>query len=67
MLDHQINGYLAKPFDTTDLAYGIKWILEDNIRWKQLNQNARKKVIKEFNIIKVAKRYIDLYKDVIKN
>ncbi len=67
IVDHQINGYLAEPFDTTDLAYGIKWVLEDSIRWKQLNQNAREKVIKEFDIIKVAKRYIDLYKDVIKN
>jgi hypothetical protein len=23
MLDHEINGYLAKPFDTSDLAAGI--------------------------------------------
>jgi len=67
IVNHQINGYLAKPFDTTDLAYGIKWVLEDSIRWKQLSRNAREKVIKEFDIIKVAKRYTDLYKDVIKN
>ncbi|MHC2995802.1 MAG: glycosyltransferase family 4 protein [Candidatus Atribacteria bacterium] len=67
MIDHQTNGYLAKPFDTGDLAYGIKWVLEDNIRRKLLSQNARKKVVNEFDIVKVAKRYIDLYKDVIKN
>ena len=65
MVDHKKNGYLVKPFDTEDLAYGIKWVLEDNIRWKQLSQNARKKVVQEFDIVKVAKKYEDLYKDVL--
>ena len=27
MLDHGINSYLAKPFDTRDFAAGIKWVL----------------------------------------
>ncbi len=67
IVDHQKNGYLAKSFDTADLAYGIKWVLEDDIRRKKLSRNAREKVIKEFDTIKVAKRYMDLYKDVIKN
>jgi glycosyltransferase involved in cell wall biosynthesis len=67
IVDHQKNGYLAKPFDTADLAYGIKWVLEDDIRRKQLSQNAREKVVQEFDIVKVAKRYEDLYKDVLKN
>ena len=67
IVDHQKNGYLAKPFDTIDLEHGIKWVLEDNNRWKKLSENARAKVVNEFNIVKVAKRYEDLYKDVIKN
>lgn len=66
-VEHQRNGYLARPYEIDDLAHGIAWVLEDSIRWKQLSRNAREKVIKEFDIIKVAKRYIDLYKDVIKN
>lgn len=64
MIDHQRNGYLAKPFDTEDLAYSIKWVLEDDIRRKQLSRNAREKVVQEFDIVKVAKKYEDLYKDV---
>ena len=64
MIEHQKNGYLAKPFDTGDLAYGIKWVLEDDIRRKQLSRNAREKVVQEFDIVKVAKKYEDLYKDV---
>ena len=66
IVEHQKNGYLAKPFETEDLAYGIKWVLEDDSRWKKLSENARGKVIKEFDLIKVAKRYTDLYKDVLK-
>lgn len=67
IVDHQKNGYLAKPFKTEDLAYGIKWVLEDNIRWKKLIKNARAKVENKFNIVKVAKRYENLYKDILKN
>ena len=66
MIEHQKNGYLAKPFDTTDLAYGIKWVVEDNSKWKKLSENAREKVINEFDIVKVAKRYEDLYKNILK-
>jgi glycosyltransferase involved in cell wall biosynthesis len=66
IVDHQKNGYLAEPFDTGDLADGIKWVLEDDIRRKRLSQNAREKVIKEFDIVKIAKKYENLYKDVLK-
>jgi glycosyltransferase involved in cell wall biosynthesis len=66
MVKHKENGYLAKPFDTTDLANGIEWVLEDKVRWKKLSQNARKKVVNEFDIIKVTNRYVDLYKDILK-
>lgn len=66
MIDHQKNGYLAKSFDTTDLAHGIKWVLEDNIRWRKLSEYARLTVMKKFNIIKVTKRYENLYKDILK-
>ena len=66
IVEHQKNGYLAKPFDTEDLAYGIKWVLEDTIRCKQLSQNAREKVVNEFDIIKIAKRYENLYENVLK-
>ncbi|MBA7568028.1 putative teichuronic acid biosynthesis glycosyltransferase TuaC [subsurface metagenome] len=67
MIDHQKNGYLAKPFDAADLAYGIKWVLEDDKRWRKLSENAREKVKNEFDIVKVAKRYVDLYKNALKS
>ena len=67
MIVHQKNGYLVNLFDTGDFAYGIKWVLEDNSRWKKLSENAREKVVNQFDIVKVAKRYEDLYKDILRN
>lgn len=66
MIDHKRNGYFAKPFDTIDLAYGIKWVLEDNTRLKELSKNARTKAINKFDVIKIAEKYKKLYEDILK-
>ena len=29
LIQHQVNGYLAKPSDTTDMATGLGWILQN--------------------------------------
>lgn len=67
IVDHKKNGYLAKPYDATDLANGIEWVLEDNARLKELGKNARTKAINEFDIIKIAEKYKDLYEDILKS
>ncbi len=64
IVEHKKTGYLAKPFDTNDLAHGIKWVLE-NDKYEQLCINAREKVLKEFDSVVVAKKYINLYKEVL--
>ncbi len=61
IVDHQINGYLAKPYDTSDLAAGINWILSDENRHKELCIKAREKAVVCFDIEKVAKQYAELY------
>jgi glycosyltransferase involved in cell wall biosynthesis len=43
MIEHQINGYLAQPFNTSDLTAGINWILTDETRHKELCVKAREK------------------------
>lgn len=65
MIDHKKNGYLAKPYDPADLARGISWVLEDKERWKLLSKNARTKVVREFAIEKVARRYVELYREIL--
>jgi len=67
MIDHKLNGYLAKPLDSNDLARGIEWVLEDKLRWENLSKNARKKVEENFSIKIVAKKYEDLYKNILEN
>ncbi len=65
MIEHQINGYLAKPFEDIDLARGIEWVLNAP-NYDELCINARDKVEREFNSNVVAKKYIELYTEVIR-
>lgn len=64
MIDHKINGYLAKPFEPKDLADGIDWILNAP-NYNQLCDNARQKIVTTFDSQIVAKQYIELYKDIL--
>ena len=65
VIDHKINGYLAQPFDTSDLANGIDWVLNAE-NYAELCKNAREKVVREFDYEVVAKKYIDLYEEILK-
>ena len=64
IVDHQINGYLAKPFDTKDFSRGIDWVLNAE-NYSGLCESARDKVLKEFDSSVVAKKYIALYKKIL--
>ena len=44
----------------------IEWILNAS-NYDKLCQNAREKVLKEFDSVVVAKKYIELYEGVLKN
>jgi Membrane protein involved in the export of O-antigen and teichoic acid len=65
-IEHLKNGYLAKPFDTNDLKNGIEWIL-NTANYDELCKNAREKVLREFDSKIVAKKYIELYKELLEN
>ncbi len=64
IVSHKVDGYKAKPFDTTDMAKGIEWILKAP-NYNELCQNAREKVVSKFDSSIVAKKYIDLYKEIL--
>ena len=66
MVDHKINGYLAKPFDTTDLKDGIEWVL-DTTNQDKIYKNARKQAIKKFDSVVISNKYIHLYKEILNN
>lgn len=65
MIEHQINGYLAKPFDNSDLAAGIDWVLSDESRHKELCVKAREKAVACFDIETIARQYAELYREVL--
>ena len=65
IVNHQENGWLARPFDTGDLAKGIGWVLGDEIRRAVLGATARATVEERFSATLVAKKYGALYADVM--
>tara|TARA_R110001592_G_scaffold338346_2_gene625358 strand:- start:8075 stop:9316 length:1242 start_codon:yes stop_codon:yes gene_type:complete len=64
LIEHKKTGYLAKAYDSSDLANGIEWVL-DNKKYDELCVNARDKVVREFDSKVVAEKYVKLYQEVL--
>ncbi|NJR50270.1 MAG: glycosyltransferase [Leptolyngbyaceae cyanobacterium CSU_1_3] len=64
IVDHQQNGYLAKPFEVDDLAQGIAWVLGDDDRRQVLSQSAREKAVRSFSVALQADRYQSLFHEI---
>jgi len=64
IVDHKINGYLAKAFEPSDMANGIRWVLDNN-NSKNINEKARNKIVTHFDSEVVAKKYIELYNETL--
>jgi glycosyltransferase involved in cell wall biosynthesis len=65
MIDHGLNGFLASPFDTVDLAAGMTRILEGDSLQIAMSRHSRMKAEREFAIKLVASRYGRLYEKVV--
>jgi len=65
LIDHKVCGYLAKPYETEDLARGVLWILEDQDRCNSIAAEARDKIEREFAIEKIAARHLALYAELL--
>ena len=64
MIIHKQNGYLAQFKDVNDLATGISFCCNEDVKDKLSNQ-ARKIIKDYFDIKKVSKKYIDLYHNIL--
>ena len=62
LIDHQVNGYLAREKDCEDLAQGIRWCLDHA---KELAFAARKKVLENYTPAVVGEEYAELYRSLI--
>jgi glycosyltransferase involved in cell wall biosynthesis len=65
LIEHMREGYLVKPFDTTDLGDGIRWVLSDPSRSEELSKRAREKVEEKFTTGIQAEKYIRLYEQIL--
>ncbi len=63
IVSHKKDGYKAKMKDSKDLANGVQWIL--NSEYSEISSNAITKA-QSFSSDKIAKEYIELYKQKIK-
>ena len=65
MIDHRVNGYLARAYETEDLAEGVRWVLEAAGGSDSLRAAPREKVLREFDYPVVAPRYEALYRGIL--
>lgn len=64
-VEHERTGYLATPYNSTDLAHGISWVLESAERRRVLGKAARSRALSLWAQQHVARLYTDLYEEVL--
>ncbi len=66
LIAHQQHGWLARPFDTADLAAGIAWCLSDEGgRWQGLCVQARQFAQDHLELGRQAQRHVELYRQLL--
>ncbi len=60
-----ITGYLAEPENVTDFCNGIMQLLEDDNLRERMGQQCRAIALKEYPLELQARRYMDLYKQLL--
>ncbi|MGJ3522815.1 glycosyltransferase [Nitratidesulfovibrio sp. D1] len=64
MVEHMVNGWLARPCDPVDLAAGIRWLVGHPCP-DELRQNARQHALAEYSLDIMGSRYETLYEDLL--
>lgn len=65
IVEHEKTGYLAKPFDTDELARGIQWVLEDPERHATLSAESRARALREWDTAKIVRSYMGAYQAAV--
>jgi glycosyltransferase involved in cell wall biosynthesis len=66
IIDDNVDGLLINKFDTELFARSIKMYFQNESMRNQMHISARNKVLRSFDIRKVAKMYIKLYVSILK-
>jgi len=64
IIDHKVNGFVVEKFDSYQLKEGIDWLSEEIMKNNSIKVSARNKIL-NFDSKIIAKKYIDLYKEII--
>jgi glycosyltransferase involved in cell wall biosynthesis len=66
IVEHQVSGFLAPPFDTAELARGIRWLasLRGTAASRAMAEAGRAKVLREFTLGIQARRCEALYAEI---
>lgn len=64
MIQHKVTGWLAKPYDTADLAAGINYIINHQGDM-DMRIAARTFAERNYDLEKVTNKYIQLYKSLL--
>jgi glycosyltransferase involved in cell wall biosynthesis len=63
MIDHEVNGYLASPFDTADYGKGIGWGLAQRGR-QQIREACVRKITGTFSLDQEIEGYLGIYRQL---
>lgn len=64
-VDHERDGFLARPRDAESLARGIGWVLESPERRQRLALAVREKTVQSFSLERQAAAYRALYEELL--
>ena len=64
MIDHEGNGFLARPFETSEFANGLRFALQQRDR-PDIRLSCRKKVLDSFSREQEIERYLALYRRLL--
>jgi glycosyltransferase involved in cell wall biosynthesis len=64
LVEHGRTGWLARPFETDDLAKGLVFLLEDDEKCREMGYAARNKVVSDYALERIACRHRELYEEI---
>lgn len=65
LIEHNVNGYLARPFHASDLARGIALIINDTNLKSSFSLNSLERVRSRFDSCEQSKKYLDLFHELV--
>lgn len=65
IVDHEVNGMLAEPFDAGDLGRCISTVLQEMDK-TTMRLAARDKAVREFAADRVVEQYLSVYRNVVR-